>query len=59
MAPLKCFNEREMPKMDLRRRLGNIMVPTLIIVGRYDFITTLEMAEDIIGTYSRGPADGL
>ncbi len=47
MAPLKCFNEREMPKMDLRKRLGRITVPTLIMVGRYDFITTVEMAEDI------------
>ncbi len=44
MAPLKAFNEREAPTMDLRPRLKEVRVPTLIIVGRHDFITTVDMA---------------
>jgi pimeloyl-ACP methyl ester carboxylesterase len=49
MAPLKCFNELEAPGMDLRGRLRKIVVPTLVIVGRHDFITTVEMAKEISG----------
>jgi pimeloyl-ACP methyl ester carboxylesterase len=49
MAPLKCFNEHEAPRMDLRGRLRNIIVPTLVIVGRHDFITTMDMAKEISG----------
>jgi len=47
MAPLKCFNDIEAPNMDLRPRLARIKVPTLVIVGRHDFITTLEMSQEI------------
>lgn len=46
-APLRCFNEREAPGMDLRPRLRGIQVPSLIIVGRHDFITTPAMSEEI------------
>jgi proline iminopeptidase len=49
LAPLKSFNEREAPTMDLRLRLEHIKVPVLVIVGRHDFITTVGMAEEIVG----------
>ncbi len=48
MAPLKTFNEREAATMDLRPRLKDITVPTLVIVGRHDFITNLAMAQEIV-----------
>jgi proline iminopeptidase len=48
VAPLKTFNEREAPAMDLRPHLNNIKVPTLVIVGRHDFITTVGMAEELV-----------
>jgi proline iminopeptidase len=44
IAPLKAFNENEAPTMDLRPRLKEVRAPTLIIVGRHDFITTPAMA---------------
>jgi len=47
IAPLKYFNEREAPTMDLRPRLKDVRVPTLIIVGRQDFITTPAMAQEM------------
>ena len=47
IAPLKVFNEREAPTMDLRPRLAGILVPTLVIVGRHDFITTVGMAQEM------------
>lgn len=47
IAPLKAFNEREAPSMDLRPRLKEVRVPTLIIVGRHDFITTVDMAHEL------------
>lgn len=47
IAPLKFFNEREAPAMDLRSRLPEVPVPTLIIVGRHDFITTVGMAQEM------------
>ncbi|HEY2979540.1 MAG TPA: alpha/beta fold hydrolase [Anaerolineales bacterium] len=47
MLPLKVFNDREAPTMDLRPRLKAILVPTLIIVGRHDFITNVAMAEEM------------
>lgn len=47
VAPLQVFNEQEAPVMDLRELLEKITVPTLVIAGRKDFITTVEMAEDI------------
>lgn len=47
IPPLKVFNEREAPSMDLRPRLKEIRVPTLIIVGRHDFITNVAMAEEM------------
>ncbi|MGE5251761.1 MAG: alpha/beta fold hydrolase [Bacteroidota bacterium] len=47
-APLKIFNEREAAVMDLRPALGKVTVPTLVIVGRYDFITNVAMAEEMV-----------
>ena len=52
IAPLKTFNEREAPTMDLRLHLKNIKVPTLVIVGRHDFITTVAMAEEMVKNIS-------
>ncbi len=48
MAPLKTFNESEAPRLDLRPHLKNIKVPTLVIVGRHDFITNVAMAEELV-----------
>jgi proline iminopeptidase len=48
IAPLKAFNEREVVTMDLRSRLKDIIVPTLVIVGRHDFITNVAMAEEMV-----------
>ncbi len=48
IAPLQTFNQREAPTLDLRPSLHNISVPTLIIVGRHDFITTVALAEDMV-----------
>ncbi|HEY3421723.1 MAG TPA: alpha/beta hydrolase [Methanocellaceae archaeon] len=48
IAPLKCFNEREAPTMDLRGMLDKIKVPVLIIVGRHDFITPVSMSEGLV-----------
>jgi len=47
IAPLKTFNDREAPIMDLRSHLKKISVPTLILVGRHDFITNVAMAEEM------------
>jgi proline iminopeptidase len=47
IAPLKYFNEREAPTLDLRPRLKEVRVPALIIVGRQDFITTPAMAQEM------------
>lgn len=47
VTPLKVFNEGEAETMDLRPRLGRVRVPTLVIVGRHDFITTVPMAEEM------------
>ena len=47
VAPLKAFNEREAPTMDLRPGLRGVQTPTLIIVGRHDFITTPAMAQEM------------
>jgi proline iminopeptidase len=47
IAPLKTFNDREAPIMDLRPHLKKITVPTLVIVGRHDFITNVAMAEEM------------
>lgn len=44
---LKVFNEQEAESFDLRPRLKEISVPTLIIVGRHDFITDVAMAEEM------------
>ncbi len=33
--------------MDLRPQLKKIKVPTLVIVGRHDFITNVSMAEEM------------
>lgn len=46
--PLKTFNDQEAPIMDLRPRLKGIRVPTLVIVGRHDFITNVAMAEEMV-----------
>jgi len=48
IAPLKTFNDKEAARMDLRSYLHKISVPTLVIVGRHDFITNLSMAEEIV-----------
>jgi proline-specific peptidase len=48
IAPLKTFNDKEAATMDLRSHLKKITVPTLVIVGRHDFITNVAMAEEII-----------
>lgn len=47
IPPLKTFNDKEAPTMDLRPHLKKITVPTLVIVGRHDFITNVAMAEEI------------
>lgn len=46
--PLKVFNDKEAPTMDLRPGLKQITVPTLVIVGTHDFITNVAMAEEIV-----------
>ena len=48
VAPLKTFNDREAASMDLRPQLSKIIVPTLVIVGRHDFITNVSMAEEMV-----------
>jgi len=48
IAPLKTFNDQEAASMDLRPNLAKIVVPTLVIVGRHDFITNVAMAEEMV-----------
>jgi proline iminopeptidase len=48
IASLKVFNEREAATLDLRPRLKDIRVPTLVVVGRHDFITNVAMAEEMV-----------
>jgi proline iminopeptidase len=48
IAPLKTFNDKEANTMDLRPELRKIRVPTLVIVGRHDFITNIAMAEEMV-----------
>ena len=48
IPPLKTFNDKEAATMDLRPQLKNISAPTLVIVGRHDFITNVAMAEEMI-----------
>jgi proline iminopeptidase len=48
IPPLKTFNDKEAATMDLRPYLKNIPVPTLVIVGRHDFITNVGMAEEMV-----------
>ena len=48
IASLKTFNDKEASTMDLRPHLKKITVPTLVIVGRHDFITNVAMAEEIV-----------
>lgn len=50
IAPLKIFNDKEAATMDLRPKLKNISAPTLVIVGRHDFITNVAMAEEMVRT---------
>ena len=47
VAPLRVFNEKETPTFDLRPHLNKIKVPTLVIVGRQDFITNVDMAKEM------------
>lgn len=47
IQPLKTFNDQEAPTFDLRPHLNKVSVPTLILVGRYDFITNVAMAEEM------------
>jgi proline iminopeptidase len=48
IRPLKTFNDREASTLDLRPQLHTISVPTLILVGRHDFITNVAMAEEML-----------
>jgi proline iminopeptidase len=48
ITPLKTFNDQEAATMDLRPRLKKITVPTLVLVGRHDFITNVAMAEEMV-----------
>ncbi len=48
IQPLKTFNDKEAPTMDLRPQLKKITVPTLVMVGRHDFITNVAMAEEMV-----------
>ncbi|MCE9645482.1 MAG: alpha/beta hydrolase [Chloroflexi bacterium] len=48
IAPLRVFNEKEAPTFDLRPHLKRIKVPTLVIVGRHDFITNVAMAGEMV-----------
>ncbi len=48
IEPLKFFNENEAGSMDLRPQLQEVQVPTLVIVGRHDFITNVAMAEEMV-----------
>ena len=48
IAPLKTFNDKEAAVMDLRPHLKKITAPTLVIVGRHDFITNVAMAEEMV-----------
>jgi proline iminopeptidase len=48
VAPLRVFNEKEAPTFDLRPHLHKIKVPTLVIVGRQDFITNVDMAKEMV-----------
>ena len=48
IVPLKTFNDKEAATMDLRPQLNKIKVPTLVIVGRHDFITNVAMAEEMV-----------
>ena len=48
ITPLRVFNEQEAETFDLRPRLNEIAVPTLVIVGRHDFITNVTMAEEMV-----------
>jgi proline iminopeptidase len=44
---LKVFNEQEIETLDLREALQGVHLPTLILAGRHDFITTVAMAEEM------------
>jgi proline iminopeptidase len=48
VAPLRVFNEKEAPTFDLRPLLKKVTAPTLVIVGRHDFITNVSMAEEMV-----------
>jgi proline iminopeptidase len=48
IASLKTFNDKEAATMDLRPYLKQITAPTLVIVGRHDFITNIAMAEEMV-----------
>lgn len=48
IASLKTFNDKEAATMDLRPHLEKIIVPTLVLVGRHDFITNVAMAEEMV-----------
>jgi proline iminopeptidase len=48
VAPLRVFNEKEAPTFDLRPQLKKVKAPTLVIVGRHDFITNVAMAGEMV-----------
>ncbi|KAJ7159296.1 alpha/beta hydrolase fold protein [Mycena crocata] len=41
-----AFSEN-LPKFDVRHQLGNITVPTLVVVGRHDMVAPVEFSEEI------------
>jgi proline iminopeptidase len=47
-ASNKLFNEGEGQTMDLRPHLKHIQVPTLVVVGKHDFIANVAMAEEMV-----------
>ncbi|MFC1849183.1 alpha/beta fold hydrolase [candidate division CSSED10-310 bacterium] len=46
-ATHNAFFTREFPRYDIRDRLGEISTPTLIMAGRYDWITPLKFAREL------------
>lgn len=44
-----AFFSREFPKYDIRHRLADIQVNTLVMAGRHDWITPITFAEELAG----------
>jgi len=45
---LNTFNDKEAAAIDPRPHLKKITVPTLVILGRHDFITNVAMAKEMV-----------